>query len=110
MEIENLEYAYFANWFLGAILYIVIRSRIRRCHPELFERLYAKSIAEHTIEKSLIYSKFSFTSSEWSDLNDPTLFNLLHTARIVMFFVVAPFALFLGALFIAIFYDVWVAL
>jgi len=107
---ENWGYAYFANWFVGVILTLIIRSRIKKYHPELFDHLYAKTLSEHTIEKSLVYTKFTFSSSAWSGLNDPTLIKLLHVERVIGFFVVAPLALFFGGLVIAILLEIWTAL
>jgi hypothetical protein len=106
---EYLVYAYIANWLTEAILTISIRSRMKKYHPVQFERLFAKTISEHTIEKSLIYVKYSFSSSEWPGLNDATLSKLLHLSRVTGFFVIAPLALFFGALVLAILYEIWVA-
>ncbi|MEH6552398.1 MAG: hypothetical protein V7744_20680 [Pseudomonadales bacterium] len=103
--IEFMQPIIFAGWLGGIALFFPIRSKLKANHPQLYDRIFAKSILEHNISKSLQYAKFALSSVEWRALDDPSLVRLLQVQRICFFIVVTPFIAIIATLISAAFME-----
>ncbi len=88
-----------------AVLYFLIKSRLKELYPDLHARLFAQSIIEHNIKRSLEFQRFALSSAQWSEINDEKLLSWLKINRISFVIMVSMLAMvFLMALVGLIYY------
>ena len=87
-----------------AVLTFLIKSRLKELYPDLHERLYAQSIIEHNIKRSLKFQGFALSSAQWSEISDDKLISWLKINRISFVIMVSMLAIFFLMVLVGLIY------
>jgi ABC-type uncharacterized transport system permease subunit len=86
MNNEIISTIYLMHWIALLVLYILIRSKMKKLYPVNHQEIYGKTLADHSINKSIRFLKFSINKSQWSFISD---LNLLKTLTLHMYIAIS---------------------
>lgn len=96
---------YLLIWSICGITFFLIKGRLQRDYPEIAERIFAKSLAEHNLAMSLKFQKFSLRSSMWEEIEDDCLITLLQIHRAAFIGFASMLAAFFAFLIVGVLYE-----
>lgn len=97
---------YIILWSSSVFLFFKIRGKMKESYPEMAADIFAPSLSEHNINKSLKFQKFSMRSSMWKDIDDEGLLFLLKLHRFVSVGFLSMLSLTLLSIFSVAIYSI----
>ncbi|MGF2685164.1 hypothetical protein ACQUWM_01560 [Marinobacter sp. DUT-3] len=91
-------------WATGVVLAFLIKKRLKERYPEMHAELFAPSLLEHNVKKSLKFQSFALRSAKWSKIDDQQLILWLKLHRVCFSLLIGFFAMVLLVVFVGLAY------
>ena len=85
MEITDYAFIiYIPVWCSLGIIDFLVRSRLKKLYPDMFEEYHA-TYKTNSIPEQMKYLGFMLNSKHWKPIQDSSLITLLHASRALFF-------------------------
>lgn len=78
-----LFYLFVSLFVAGTFTLVRVKLLLLRRYPKLHDKVFGRSVWEHSVRQSVKIVVFSIYKKEWNTVSDPLVLRWLHTYRIV---------------------------